>query len=283
MDFEAAVTPPEDGGQPAWWFVFRRFRLLVRIEDGEARLPLLADFADLGLPSVRQQYLGQLDGRHCFSIELSEDAKAPDGWTFQGLRRLYSLMPEYLFWVAGAAVQIVDWDRTHQYCGRCGARTRDRSWERAKECPQCGLISYPRISPAIIVLVERDDTLLLARSHRHPSGLYSVLAGFVEPGETLEAAVVREIKEEVGIEVEAIRYFGSQPWPFPNSLMIAFTCIYADGEIVLEEEEMADAGWYSANNLPAIPPEISIARRLIDWFVAKQGGEKRSEKSGWSR
>jgi NAD+ diphosphatase len=133
------------------------------------------------------------------------------------------------------------------------------------------------------VLVERDDTVLLAQSHRHPSGLYSVLAGFVEPGETLEAAVVREIKEEVGIEVEDIRYFGSQPWPFPNSLMIAFTCIYVGGEIVLEEEEMADAGWYSANNLPAIPPEISIARRLIDWFVAKQGGEKRAEKSGWSR
>lgn len=270
MAFKAAVIPPSQGVERSLWFAFRRNRLLVHIEEGKANVPCLADLSELGLQSVRRQFLGELDGQTCFSAELDDGAIAPGDWSFHGLRGLYNLLPEELFWVAGAAVQIVDWDRTHQFCGRCGARTGDKKQERAKECPRCGLISYPRISPAIIVLVEKDDTLLLARSHRHPTGMYSVLAGFVEPGETLEATVAREIREEVGIQVKDIRYFGSQPWPFPNSLMIAFTCKYLAGDIMLEEEEIADAGWYKVDELPLIPPEISIARRLIDWFVARQ-------------
>lgn len=267
--YRPAVTPPPVNEEPAWWFLFQGNRLLVRIQDGGATLPYVVDYEEIGLPAVRSQYLGTLQGRHCFSVEVEREAQAPEGWAFHGLRRLFGLLPDTLFWVAGAAVQIVDWDRSHQFCGRCGARTGDKTKERAKECPECGLISYPRISPAIIVLVEREDRLLLARSHRHPEGLFSVLAGFVEPGETLEGAVAREIREEVGIEVRDIRYFGSQPWPFPNSLMIAFTCHYASGDIVLEEEEMAEANWYKPDDLPAVPPKISIARQLIDWFVAR--------------
>ena len=142
--------------------------------------------------------------------------------------------------------------------------------ERAKLCPACGLTTYPRISPAIIVAVTKGDTLLLARGHRHPPGFYSVLAGFVEPGETLEETVRREVREEVSLEVDDIRYFGSQPWPFPDSLMVAFTASYASGEITLEELEIADAGWYTAANLPLVPPPISIARSLIDAFVGAQ-------------
>jgi NAD+ diphosphatase len=268
--YKASITPPDNTDIEICWFAFRGYRLLVHLEEGLAKIPHTANFEKMGLTINRQQYLGTVGDQHCFSAEIADDDVAPKGWSFYGLRRLYGLLPEDLFWVAAAAVQIVDWDRTHQYCGRCGVRTHNKSHERAKECPQCGLLSYPRIAPAIIVLVEKDDTLLLARSHRHPSGMYSVLAGFVEPGETLEAAVKREIREEVGIEVKDIHYFGSQPWPFPNSLMIAFTCSYAGGEIVLEEEEIADANWFTAGNLPPIPPKISIARRLIDWFVAKQ-------------
>ncbi len=264
-----AVVPPVENQESSWWFLFRGNRLMVSIVDGVASLPSAVVYAEIGLPMTRSQYLGRLNERHCYSVELDQDAEAPDGWTFQGLRRLFGLLPEPLFWVAGAAVQIVNWDRNHQFCGRCGAGTKSKPTERAKECPRCGLTSYPRISPAIIVLVERDDTILLARSHRHPQGLFSVLAGFVEPGETLEGAVAREIREEVGIEVRDIRYFGSQPWPFPDSLMIAFTCQYASGDIVLEEEEMAEAGWYRADEMPPIPPRISIARQLIDWFVAR--------------
>ena len=123
----------------------------------------------------------------------------------------------------------------------------------------------------MIVLVERGHELLLARSRHFLPGMYSVLAGFVEPGESLEEAVVREVKEEVGVTVKDIRYFGSQSWPFPHSLMIGFTATYAGGEISLDDSEIEEAGWFTVDNLPPIPGKISIARKLIDWFVAKQG------------
>jgi NAD+ diphosphatase len=277
--FISGVSPASssDGEEHrSWWFAFRKGRLLVKKNDHGLEVPLVRDIKQLDLPEVRRQFLGTLNGRSCYSVELTEDNEGPNnnvglgGWSFQGLRRLYLRLPEDLFWVAGRAIQIVDWDRNSQYCGRCGAETHSKQSERAKECPQCGLVKYPRISPAIIVLVEKENKLLLARAHRHPPGFYSVLAGFVEPGETLEMAVAREIREEVGIEVKEINYFGSQPWPYPDSLMIAFTCTYAEGEIRLEEDEIEDAGWYSAGNLPPVPPKISIARQLIDWFVARK-------------
>jgi len=147
---------------------------------------------------------------------------------------------------------------------------RARQAERAKECPQCGLLHFPRLAPAIIVLVERGHKLLLARSRHFPPGLYSVIAGFVEPGETLEEAVVREVREEVGVAIKDIRYFDSQPWPFPHSLMIGFTAAYAGGKISLDDMEIEDAGWFTADNLPTLPGKISISRRLIDRFLAKQ-------------
>jgi NAD+ diphosphatase len=137
----------------------------------------------------------------------------------------------------------------------------------AKECPGCGFLSFPRISPAVIVLVEKENRVLLARVKRFTTELYSVLAGFVEPGETLEETVRREVEEEVGIKVKNLRYFGSQPWPFPDSLMIGFTADYESGEIKIDETEIADAGWYDPDRLPTIPGKISIARELIDWFV----------------
>jgi NAD+ diphosphatase len=276
-----ALHPPEGQDGPAWWFIFRGSRLLVRLGDRTAELPFADGPESLNLLSglLSRHYLGLLDGRPCYAGEVAEEVDPPDGWSFQGLRRLFGRLPEPLVWTGGRAVQIVDWDRTHQFCGRCGAASEAMAHERAKQCPNCGLISYPRISPAMIVLVQRGDRLLLARSHRHPPGRYSVLAGFVEPGETLEEAVAREIKEEVGIEVRDIRYFGSQPWPFPNSLMIAFTCHYAGGDIVLEESEMADAGWFRVDEMPPVPPPISISRQLIDWFVAQQKGDRAAVES----
>jgi len=165
-------------------------------------------------------------------------------------------------------VQIVTWDRTHQYCGQCATPTDTLPQERARRCPACGLTSYPRLSPAVIIaIVRRDehgDRILLARNHRFPPGRYSVVAGFVEPGETLEQALAREAAEEVGVRLRAPRYFASQPWPFPHSLMIAFTAEYAGGELRCEDAEIAEARWFPADALPALPPSVSIARRLID-------------------
>jgi NAD+ diphosphatase len=268
--FVSSVISPTEYAGPNWWFAFQGSNLLVRVEESSVSVPCLTNFSELGVTIVRQQYLGLFGDRPCYSAELAEDTKPPEGMAFHGLRQLFNRIDEDLFWIAGRAVQIVDWDRTHQFCGRCGGKMITRERERAKECPQCGLVNYPRLSPAIIVLVECGDKLLLARSHRFPSGMYSVIAGFVDPGEALEDTVAREVKEETGIDIKDIRYFGSQPWPFPNSLMIGFTAVYAGGEISIDDEEIEDAGWFTVDNLPTLPNKISIARRLIDWFLVKQ-------------
>ena len=269
--FLSRIIPPPEKCEPAWWFAFREDKLLVQPESSQVNIPYRVDFAELRMPVLGQHYLGRLDNRHCYTVELAEEITAPEGMNFEGLRQVYGRMDEDLFWVAGRAIQIIDWDRTHQFCGRCGIRTNLHPTERARECPQCGLLHFPRLAPAIIVLVERGHEMLLARARRFPTAMYSTLAGFVEPGETLEEAVVREIKEESGITVKDIRYFGSQPWPFPHSLMVGFTAVYESGEITLGDEENIDAGWFTADNLPPLPGKISIARKLIDWFLEKQG------------
>jgi NAD+ diphosphatase len=267
--FVSGIVPPAEKLEPAWWFAFQESKLLVYQGSSSASIPCLVDLPEIGLTALSQHYLGRLDNRHCYAVRLAEGTVPPARMSFEGLRQLYGRLDEDFFWIAARAVQIVDWDRTHQFCGRCGAQLRIKTSERAKECPQCGLLHFPRLAPAIIVLVERGRELLLARSRHFLPGMYSVLAGFVEPGESLEEAVVREVKEEVGLAIKNIRYFSSQPWPFPHSLMIGFTATYAGGEISLEELEIEDAGWFTVDNLPPIPGKISIARKLIDWFIEK--------------
>ena len=268
--FISAIIPPAERTKPAWWFAFQGTKLLVSAGPESVSLPCLVDFAESGLIPMREHYLGRLDSRDCYAVELAEGTALPAGMALEGLRQIYGRLDEALFWVATRAIQIVDWDRTHLFCGRCGAPLRTKKTERAKECPRCGQLHFPRLAPAIIVLIERGPELLLARSRHFLPGMYSVLAGFVEPGESLEEAVVREVKEEVGIDVRDIKYFGSQPWPFPHSLMIGFTATYAGGEISLDDSEIEDAGWFTVDHLPQIPGKISIARKLIDWFVEKQ-------------
>ena len=197
---------------------------------------------------------------------------------FLDLRQLYGKIDEELIYLSFRALHLLGWSQKTQFCKKCGMKMVTQHSERAKKCPDCGQQSFPRISPAVIVLVERGDQCLLARSPRFQDGFYSVLAGFVEPGETLEDTVKREIWEETGIEVQDIRYFGSQPWPFPDSLMIGFTARYAGGEIRVDGTEIMEADWFSYDRLPKIPGRISIARRLIDWFINKhqeQEGKKR--------
>ena len=273
--FIPGIAPPPVQSEPAWWFAFVGNKLLVRLEGTVSHVPQLISLKEIGLVPIRTQYLGTLDDQPCYSAELPKDALAqlneviaPDGMSLRGLRELYGTLDEDLVVLSGRAIQIVEWDRTHQYCGHCATGTTQLPNERAKRCPKCGLVNYPRLSPAIIVLVSRGEELLLGRAHRFPPGMYSVLAGFVEPGESLEETVMREVREEVGIEVKDIRYFGSQPWPFPNSLMIGFTATYASGDIIIEPQELVDAAWFNKDNLPQIPPKLSIARKLIDWFVS---------------
>ena len=268
MHFKPSIKPKSsERTKPAWWFVFRHDHLLVKITDETTSIPHLKDLSSLNLKPVRQQYLGTLDGHSCYSVECADDAVAPEGMDFRGLRSVYKLIGKDMFRVARRAVHVKNWDRENQYCGHCGTPTETKENELAKVCPKCNLIQYPRLSPAIIVAVVKGNRLLLARAERFPPDMYSVLAGFVEPGESLEECVSREVKEEVGMEVKNIRYFGSQHWPFPNSLMLGFTAEYAGGEIIMDETEIVDAGWFKATDLPAVPGKISIAGRLIEWFV----------------
>jgi NAD+ diphosphatase len=176
--------------------------------------------------------------------------------------------------MAGRAVQIVEWAATHRFCGRCATPTERTAGEHAMRCPSCGLSAYPRIAPAIIVLVRKGDLALLAHGVRFPAPFYSTLAGFVEPGESLEETLVREVKEEVGIDVGDMRYFGSQSWPFPHSLMLGFFATWKAGEIVVDPTEIVDAKWFSESELPMIPPPLSISRQLIDHWLADVRGAK---------
>ncbi len=220
-------------------------------------------------PEARH-YFGSLGGLACYAVHVDEEVEPPEGGSFSPLRPALLALDGDLGSLIGLAYQIVDWDRTHRYCGRCGTPTEDAPGERAKRCPSCDLHAYPRVSPAVIVRVTRGSEILLARGRRFPEPIYSVLAGFVEPGESLEQTVVREVREEVGIEIDDLRYFGSQPWPFPHSLMVGFTARWASGDIEIEEAELVDAGWFSADALPLVPPSLSIARRLIDDYVERE-------------
>ncbi len=263
-----------DTGMPSFWFVFKGNRLLVREVGHELMVPMILNPDEINLKPTRVHNIGLLHGRPCYAIDVSESSFLPPDFSFQGLWFLYDYLDNELFNMAIKAKQIVIWDRTSIFCSCCGAKTKDKEKERAKECPDCGFVMFPRISPAIIVLVEKKDRILLARAVRFKENVYSVLAGFVEPGETLEEAVEREVEEEVGIKIKDIRYFGSQPWPFPDSLMIAFVAKYKSGKIKIDKNEIVDAGWFSYDNLPAIPGNISIARRMIDWFIERHTGKR---------
>jgi NAD+ diphosphatase len=273
-EFIPSAHPPPANARPAWWFVFRAKEMIVTGDGETASVPLLGAPSALGVPIHREWYLGTLDGSPCYGADAEGSGPLPPGLVACGLRDLYGKIDDLFLKVAMRAFHLLEWDRTTGFCSSCGARTVRADAMNAKECPACGFLGFPRISPAIIVLVERDGRVLLARARRFAAPMYSVLAGFVEPGETLEETVAREIGEEVGIRVKNLRYFGSQPWPFPDSLMIGFTAEYAGGEIAIDEEELIDAGWYDPADLPAIPGKISIARQLIDWFVQGRGEEQ---------
>ena len=266
-----AVAPPSLSDRTLA-FAFAGTRLLIGGSAEEPVVPTLTELERAEIGGVRH-YLGRLEGCDCVAIVLSDDAVAPTGFTLLGLRALFPRMSDAALSLAQRAFQVVEWDRTHRFCGRCGTPTRDKEGERAKQCPACGYVAYPRVSPAMMVLVTRERELLLARANRFPGAMYSALAGFVEPGETIEDCIHREVREEVGIDVTDLAYFASQWWAFPHSLMIAYTAHYAGGELRPDRTEIADAQWFGVNALPDLPSGVSIARRLIDTTAARLRGE----------
>jgi NAD+ diphosphatase len=267
MTFLPAVMAPASLSERTRCFVVRQLGLVVRNEGEQVFLPELSDLRRLGLSTADSQYLGRLEEQDCFAIDAGR-VELPAPWAVQSLRSLYGKLTEEEFDVAGRAVQLVHFAVTHRFCGGCGQPSTRDTVERCVRCRSCDLVFYPRVSPAIIVLVRRGQEALLASSSRFASGFYSTLAGFVEPGESLEQTLAREVFEEVGIQVENVRYFGSQPWPFPHSLMVGFFADYAGGEIVVDGQEILDARWFAADALPEVPPKLSIARKLIDAWLA---------------
>ncbi|ULO06745.1 NAD(+) diphosphatase [Paenibacillus sp. 19GGS1-52] len=264
-----AIIANPDFVDPTYWFIFSSGKLLVQDVSGRLVIPLVQGIESLPLAPIRTLYLGTLEGIPCYAVEVSAESPEPEGLTFRPLRSLYELMDEDLFHLAGKAVQTIAWDETHQYCGRCGTLTDLSQSERSRVCPQCGLISYPRLAPAVITAIMKDKQILLAHSEHFQNNMYGLIAGFVEPGETLEDCVEREIMEEVGLKVKNITYFDSQQWPFPHSLMIGFLAEYESGEITVDGEEIVHADWFDLDNLPVIPPNVSIARKMIDWLVER--------------
>lgn len=262
------MRAPEHFSGASLFFCVRQGRVLVRAPGATAELPAEP------CPGERHM-LGSLGDRPCIAVDAS-GLQTPPGLEWLGLRELHGLVSDQLWAIAARATQIVEWDLTHRFCGRCGTATVPDPKERVRHCPNCGLSAYPRVAPAIIVLVtrgEHEEQALLAWGSRRRTPHYSTLAGFVEAGETLEEALLREVHEETGVVVQDIRYFGSQAWPFPHQLMVGYRARYASGEIRVQESEIRDARWFTPAEVDTVTASrgpFSIAGQLIDGWIAEQ-------------
>lgn len=273
--FTPLWSPPSGDLPRGLWFVFRDRELLVAAGSGGPVLPGGAPDGGPPVPVEGLRYIGLLGKTPCWAAQACTDA-LPTGTSAEPLRELFDRLDDGLLAIAGRAAQVLDFDRTQRFCGACAGPTQVDDGGRARRCPRCRTTFYPRLAPAMMALVTRQGPsgreLLLARGRRFSAPIYSALAGFVEPSETLEESVHREVREEVGVEVRALRYFGSQCWPFPHSLMVAFLAEHAGGEIACDASEIMDARWFPVDRLPLLPHRLSVARRLIEHAVAEAGG-----------
>jgi NAD+ diphosphatase len=275
MQFVPGIDGAERAAGPGALYFVVHPRGVVGRRAADSPVPCMLDASEAASFAAKDapaHFLGQLDEKDVFTVGVADpSAEILAPYEVLGLRAFHAAVDETVFGIGARAVQIVEWAATHRFCGRCATPTERAPGERAMRCPACGLSAYPRIAPAIIVLVRRGDLALLAHGARFPLPFYSTLAGFVEAGESAEETLVREVKEEVGIDVGDLRYFGSQSWPFPHSLMLGFFAEWKSGEIRCEPSEILDAKWFEAGSLPMIPPPMSISRRLIEAWIADVG------------
>jgi NAD+ diphosphatase len=288
MVFVPAVQPLQPTTPIAWCFAFVEGQLLLPEVEPAGLQP--QPWPAFAAAAQARHHLGRLDELDCWALSLRTP---PAGWRAVALRAAMLQFPQALTGLAARAAMVLEWDRAHRYCGVCGTPTEPQPRERARKCPACGHVAYPRLSPAMMALVWRGPEpngpadgrtaqrrarrsahqLLLARSPHYAKGMFSALAGFVEPGESIEDCIHREVAEEVGVQVRGLRYYGSQSWPFPHSLMVAYTAEWVDGAIVPQEDEIEAAAWFDIDALPAIPPRLSIAGHLIrDTVEAMRSG-----------
>ncbi len=226
--------------------------------------------ARLNITDNNYYFLGSVDNKNIYVVSFdSEKNNMNSNLILMSIRELLTIVDESLYKLILSAKQIINWHRSSLYCGHCGTPMLISDIETAKICPNCKRHSYPSASPAIIVLIEHKNKILLARSPHFTKGVYSILAGFIEAGESCEDAIQREVLEEVGITVKNIKYFGSQSWPFPNSFMLGFSAQYASGQLCSNDKEIEDVQWFNKDDLPNLPSEASIARQMINRFVMK--------------
>lgn len=285
---ELPVVPPVGGaGQEAARvtrpdakiLVFLGTRVVLRESEGGLRLPTLGeairDFGEDRLTAGRVDVRVTLGDEPVDTFGLDGDA-LPEGYREKGLRAAYHSLERSEFRAAGAARHLVEWRRATRFCSACASELTAGNGQHVLVCSACDRLHFPPVSPAVIVLVQRGSQALLGRSPRFKEGVYSTLAGFVEPGESLEECVHREIFEEVGVRVHRLRYFGSQPHPFPHSLMVGFIADWLEGDIVIDEDEIEDARWFDYDDLPVLPHPMSIARALIEDFARRVESERRT-------
>jgi NAD+ diphosphatase len=268
--FTPQLQSPPPSTLPALWFIFKDEEILLQTQGAQSTIPQCIDIKTLAIEYSQPLFLGFYDGLHCFAAELTETNQTPlpENFSFTFLPQSFeTLQDDDLLAIATRAKQMLHWNNSTQFCGHCGKQTILSTSEPGKECPTCHTIFYPKISPVVLILLTRGNEILLARSPHFAKSFYSILAGFVEPGETAEEAAARETLEEVGIIIKNIRYFSSQPWPFPSNLMLGFTAEYASGELKPDPKEIEDAQWFNVNHLPQLPKPFSLSRKMIDTFV----------------
>lgn len=264
MNFKPMITEPCTS-ENSCYFIFKGDQLVIRDVDNRTVLPSELSFFLVS----DKHFIGLIDNVCCYVVSVDSNSKLPESFRAESLRFLFGVLSDEYYSAACYALHFSAWNKKTRYCGCCAGAMKFSTYERAKQCQVCGNTLYPVISPCIIVAVVKEKkSILLAKINRPGIELYSVLAGFVEVGETFEECIHREVMEEVGIKVKNIRYFGSQPWAFSQSLMVGFTAEYESGEIVVDGREIPHADWYEPDSLPKIPLKGTIARDLIDWFLS---------------
>ena len=254
-----------------YWFVFQSDQLLILKNETDITLLTSHVISPLESTLARRHSLGRFLDSNIYCAELPHDSSITENMALIPVKHALEILGSEWYGMVVKAYSIINWDKNHHFCGRCGGVTTKIANAFERVCTDCALTFYPRISPSIIVRILKGDQILLARSHYFKPGVYALIAGFVEPGETLEEAVHREVKEEVGIHIKNLSYFGSQAWPFPDSLMMSFTADYAYGDLIINPNEIEEAGWYDYDKLPGFPSSrISIARKLIDQFITEK-------------
>ncbi|MDO4535362.1 MAG: NAD(+) diphosphatase [Clostridium perfringens] len=266
--FKPVTLFPKENNVSHIWFIFKNNKLLLKnIDNNNLCHTKFSDIESIYNHLERKYPIGSLGDKVFFCGEINSNLSLPNDLTEIGLREAGSCLDEISYSMAGKAFQILDWDSKSNFCGRCGSKTEHKDNERAKICPNCNLVDYPRTSPAIIVAIVKDHEILLAHNTRFKDNMYSLIAGFVDCNETLEDCVRREVFEEVGIKVKNIKYINSQSWPFPNSLMVGFLAEYDSGEIKVDGVEIGSAAWFNEDNFPTLPPKFTIARKIIDKYI----------------